>query len=156
MVKIIDVLPTTGILTDFRPKDKRDALEQLAQFMATLNNLKSPDTVIQSIVQREAEMSTGIGYGIAIPHARIEGLDRLHMVCARVKAGLEFDSLDELPVNLIFMMISPTNTAADHTQILSSLTRVVSYEEIRQQLLNAPDAQAFREILIAGENKYVS
>lgn len=154
-MKIIEVLPTNGILTDFRPADKADALDQLAKFMATLNDLSSPDLVAQSIAQREAEMSTGIGYGIAIPHARIEGLDKLQMVCARVLNGLEFDALDELPVNLIFMMISPTNTAADHTQILSTLTRIVSYEEIRTQLMKASDAQGFRDILIAGENKYV-
>jgi mannitol/fructose-specific phosphotransferase system IIA component (Ntr-type) len=155
-VKIHDVLQNNGILTDFRPSDKHDALVQLARFLASLYDLRSPELIVQKILERESEMSTGIGYGIAIPHARIEGLDRLYMVAARVRGGIEFDSLDEQPVFLVFMMVSPTNTAADHTRILSSLTRVVSYEEVRTSLMKAADAQSFREILTTGESKYVS
>ena len=128
----------------------------MGQFLASLFDLKSPDMIVQRILERESEMSTGIGYGIAIPHARIDGLDRLHMIAARAPAGIDFDALDEQPVHLIFMMVSPTNTAADHTKILSSLTRVMSYEEIRTSLLEITDAGGFLETIVAGESKYVS
>jgi mannitol/fructose-specific phosphotransferase system IIA component (Ntr-type) len=155
-VKIHEVLQRNGILIDFKPADKRDALVQMGQFLASLFDLKSPDMIVQRILERESEMSTGIGYGIAIPHARIDGLDRLHMIAARAPAGIDFDALDEQPVHLIFMMVSPTNTAADHTKILSSLTRVMSYEEIRTSLLEITDAGGFLETIVAGESKYVS
>lgn len=155
-MKIHEVLQRNGILIDFKPADKRDALVQMGQFLASLFDLKSPDMIVQRILERESEMSTGIGYGIAIPHARIDGLDRLHMIAARAPAGIDFDALDEQPVHLIFMMVSPTNTAADHTKILSSLTRVMSYEEIRTSLLEITDAGGFLETIVAGESKYVS
>jgi mannitol/fructose-specific phosphotransferase system IIA component (Ntr-type) len=77
------------------------------------------------------------------------------MVAARSKYGLEFNAIDEQPVFLIFMMISPANTSIEHTQILSSLSRIMSYEEVRTKLLKAEDSEKFLEIITKSENKYI-
>ena len=154
-MKLRDILTTNGILIDFKPADKRDALTQMASFMASIYDLKSPEGIAAKIIERESVISTGIGFGIAIPHARIEGIDRLYMIAARTATGVEYDALDEQPVFLVFMMISPTNTASDHSRILSSLSRIMSYEDVRNNLLAAPNAQAFLDTLIEAESKYV-
>jgi mannitol/fructose-specific phosphotransferase system IIA component (Ntr-type) len=127
----------------------------MAHFMISLNGLSGADDVAAKILERESEMSTGIGYGIAIPHARISGIDRLYMVAARSAQGLEFNAIDEQPVHLVFMMISPANTSIEHTQILSSLSRIMSYEEVRTKLLKAEDSEQFLDVITKSENKYI-
>lgn len=154
-MKIQDILQKNSILIDFSGNEKHEILSQMARFMNSLYDLSNGELIEQKILERESDMSTGIGYGIAIPHARITGIDRLYMVAARSVSGIEFNAIDEQPVHLIFMMISPTNTSTDHTQILSSLSRIMSYEDVRRKLLSADSAELFLDIIIKSENKYV-
>jgi PTS system fructose-specific IIC component len=154
-VKIQDLLQKSSILIDINVTNKTEALSQMAILMTSLYSLPNSEQIKQKILEREADMSTGIGYGIAIPHARISGIDRLYMVAGRSMAGIEFDAIDEQPVHLIFMMISPTNTSTEHTQILSSLSRIMSYEDVRSKLLASETPEQFLDIIIKSENKYV-
>ncbi len=154
-MKVQDLLQRNAILIELNDTDKSKVLSSMAHFLATLHGLPEGDVIAQKILERESDMSTGIGYGIAIPHARLTGIDRLYMVAARSKTGIEFDAIDEQPVHLIFMMISPTSTSTEHTQILSSLSRIMSYEDVREKLLEAEDPEQFLDIIITGENKYV-
>jgi fructose PTS system EIIBC or EIIC component len=154
-VKIRDLLSKNSILIDLQGSDKNEILMQMAQYMASINNLPDADRIGRKILDREADMSTGIGFGIAIPHARIENIDRVYMIAARSTAGIDFLAIDEQLVHLIFMMISPPNTSAEHTQILSSLSRIMSYEDMRKRLLAATKADVFLDLIIKGEDKYV-
>jgi mannitol/fructose-specific phosphotransferase system IIA component (Ntr-type) len=154
-VKIQQILQKNGILVDLKASDKSEALTQIAGYLVSLYDLKPAQEIVDKILERESEMSTGIGFGIAIPHARISGIDRLYMVAARIVGGIEFNSIDEQPVFLIFMMISPAGTSADHTRILSSLSRIMSYEEIRRRLMDADSGEAFLDVVAKGEDKYV-
>ena len=154
-MKIQDLLHKNAILTDIAPTDKREVLQLMATFMATRFGLQDSDDIARRIIERETEMSTGIGYGIAIPHARIAGIDQLFLVVGRSKQGVEFNAIDELPVHLLFMMLSPKNTSAEHTQILSKLSRIMSYEEVRTKLLEVATAEQFYDIIVKSENKYV-
>jgi mannitol/fructose-specific phosphotransferase system IIA component (Ntr-type) len=154
-VKIQDILQKNGILTNLESTDKSEILTQMGKYLATLYDIKDQDHIVRKILDREAEMSTGIGYGIAIPHARIEGIDRLFIIAGRSVKGIDFNAIDEQPVHLLFMMLSPVNASSQYTQILSSLSRVMSYEEIRNSLIESDDAEKFLGILATGENKYV-
>jgi fructose-specific phosphotransferase system IIA component len=154
-VKIRDLLQKNSILIDLQGSDKNEIITQMARYMASIYNLPDADLIVRKILEREAEMSTGIGLGIAIPHARVEKVDRLYMVAARLKKGVEFSAIDEQPVHLIFMMISPKNTSAEHTQILSSLSRIMSYEDMRKRLNSCTRAEQFLDLIVKGEDKYV-
>lgn len=154
-MKIQDILQKKSILIDLNSTDKLEILTQMAGFMSSLYGLPNGESISQKIIEREGDMSTGIGYGIAIPHARITGIDRLYMVAGRSVQGIEFNAIDEQPVHLLFMMISPTNTSTDHTQILSSLSRIMSYEDVRRKLLASDTPEAFLDIIIKSEDKYV-
>jgi nitrogen PTS system EIIA component len=154
-VRIQDILQKNAIIINLEASKKTELLMQMAQYLASLYDLKDKALVIQKILDREAEMSTGIGFGIAIPHARLEGLDRVYMIAARITRGIEFDAIDEQPVHLVFMMLSPANTSTPYTQILSSLSRIMSYEEIRQSLIEADSAESFLAVIGRGEDKYV-
>ena len=154
-MKIRDLLSKNSILIDLQGNDKIVLLTQMADYMCSLYNLPEKQTIIQKILNRESELSTGIGFGIAIPHARIPQVDRLYIIAARSIQGIDFNAIDEQAVHLIFMMVSPANTSSEHTQILSSLSRIMSYEDMRKKLLAAPDAEQFLDLIIKGEDKYV-
>ena len=154
-MKIRDLLSKNSILLDLQGTDKNEVLTQMAHYMSSIYNLPEKDLIARKILEREADMSTGIGFGIAIPHGRIDKVDRIHMIAAQSLKGIGFDSIDEQPVHLIFMIISPANNSSEHTQVLSSLSRIMSYEGIRKKLLAATRPEAFLDLLIKGEDKYV-
>ncbi|MFP4164834.1 MAG: PTS sugar transporter subunit IIA [Chitinispirillaceae bacterium] len=154
-MKIQDLIHKNSIIIDLKNTNKTEVLDQMARFLCSIHSIQDPDAISSNILEREADMSTGIGFGIAIPHARFNGIDRLYMVAARSVEGIEFNALDEQPVHLIFMMISPASTSTEHTQILSSLSRIMSYEEVRKKLLQADTSEAFLDILTKSEDKYV-
>jgi len=155
MARIQDLIQKSGVVIDLKCADKFEAIGSLARFLCSVNGLPGAEDVAGRIVEREMEMSTGIGYGIAMPHARLAGIDRLYMAAARSVEGIEFNSLDEQAVNLIFMMVSPANTSTEHTQALSALSRMMSYEDVRRSLLQAETAEEFVEIIANAENKYI-
>ncbi|MDR2577344.1 MAG: PTS sugar transporter subunit IIA [Chitinispirillales bacterium] len=154
MVKIQNLIQKNGIIIDLKSTNKFEAISDIARFMCRVNGLANADEVADMIVEREMQMSTGIGYGIAIPHARLLGVDRLYMAAARSAAGIEFEALDGAAVNLIFMLISPANTSTDHTQALSRLSSIMSHEEIRLELAQAGTPEQFLDILVRAENRY--
>lgn len=154
-MRIQDILPKNAIIGNLEAPNKIELLTQMAKYLTSLYDLKDPALIVQKILDREAEMSTGIGFGIAIPHARIEGIDRVFMIAARTVKGIEFDAIDEQPVHLIFMMLSPSNASTQYTQILSSLSRIMSYEEIRKDLVETDDPEKFLSVITHGEDKYV-
>lgn len=154
-MKIRDLLSKNSILIDLQGTDKNEVLTQMAHYMSSIYNLPEADLIARKILEREADMSTGIGFGIAIPHGRIDKVDRIHMIAAQSLTGIDFNSIDEQPVNLIFMIISPANNSSEHTQVLSSLSRIMSYEDIRKKLLAAASSEVFLDLLIKSEDKYV-
>ncbi len=154
-MKIQDLLQKSSILIDLKSTEKDQVLHQTAKFMASLYGLDSGEQISRLILERESDMSTGIGYGIAIPHARISGIDRLYMVAARSVNGIEFGAIDDQPVHLIFMLISPANTSTEHTQILSSLSSIMAYEDVREKLFSAETVEQFLDIIKKSEEKYI-
>lgn len=154
-MKIQDLLQKSSILIDLKSTEKDQVLRQTAKFMASLYGLDNGEQISRLILERESDMSTGIGYGIAIPHARISGIDRLYMVAARSVNGIEFGAIDDQPVHLIFMLISPANTSTEHTQILSSLSSIMAYEDVREKLFSAETVEQFLDIIKKSEEKYI-
>ena len=154
-MKIRDLLNKDSIIIDLQARDKNETIVQMAGFLAAINNLQDHDLIFRKILEREAEMSTGIGLGIAIPHARVETVDRVYMAAARSVKGVDFTAIDGQPVHLIFMIVSPVHASSDHMQVLSSLSRIMSYEDIRKKLLTVKKQEQFLDLLVKGENKYV-
>ena len=153
-MKIKDLLQKSSILIDPPAADKKGIITQLAAHLALMHNLPDGRLIAQKILEREAEVSTGIGYGIAIPHSRVEKIDRIYMVAARSVKGIDYSSIDGQPVHLIFMLISPAGASTEHMRVLSSLSRIMSYEDIRKKLIAAKRAEQFLDLLIKSEIKY--
>jgi fructose-specific phosphotransferase system IIA component len=154
-VKIQELIKKNSIIIDLKASDKTEALNSIARFLCSINGLTNTEEICAKIIERETEMSTGIGFGIAIPHGRLNGINKLCMAAARSEKGIDFDALDDQPVRLIFMMVSPANTSEEHTLALSLLSRIMSYEEVRDKLFNASTPDEFLDIITNAENKYV-
>ena len=150
-----DLLHKDGILINLQGSDKNETLTQMAQYMASIYNLPDADFITRKILEREIVQSTGIGFGIAIPHARIDTIDRIYMIAARSVIGVNFYAIDKQPVRLLFMMISPS-TSAEHNDILSSLSRAMSDEDIRTKLHSASTSEEFRDLLNSAAARHYS
>lgn len=155
-MKLQDILEKRGILIDLKAEDKTALLSQMCRYIASLYDIKDPDGLITKVVERESAMSTGIGFGIAIPHARLDTVDQIYMIAARCADPIDFNAIDDNPVRLVFLLVSPANTSSDHTRALSALSKIMSYEEVRRELVKASNADAFLSSIIQAENKYVS
>lgn len=116
-----------AVLPDLKVEDKRDAIVQIVENLAVCGELAEADIddVAATLIQREAVASTGIGRGIAIPHARHPAVSREVGTLAWCRDGLDFDSIDQEPVYLLVLLLSPIDRHAEHTQALAKIARTL-------------------------------
>jgi mannitol/fructose-specific phosphotransferase system IIA component (Ntr-type) len=109
------------------------------------------DDVLAAVLERESVQSTGIGFGVAIPHGRSAAVSELSMVAGVLPAPVAFDALDGEPVRLVFLIVGPEASAGLHVKILSRIARLVRRDTVRQQLLEATTADEFYNVLLDAE-----
>jgi PTS system nitrogen regulatory IIA component len=129
---------------------KRQALAAVAEIAARTFQRQPPfkgSDIFEALVEREGLGSTGVGRGVAIPHARLAGLDRMKAVFVRLDAPVAFDAVDEQPVDLLFALFAPENAGSDHLRALARVSRLLRSEKMRQQLRLARSADAIHAIL---------
>ncbi len=106
--------------------------------------------IVNAVSERERLGSTGVGSGVAIPHARIDGIDSVRAVFARLETPLDYESIDERPVDLVVMLLAPKGAGGDHLKALAKVSRLLRREEMRDRLRNAPDVGALHLLLTEG------
>lgn len=126
--------------------DKAEILQQLAHRFAGVYGL-DPHAVLERIQERERLGSTGFGRGVAIPHARIDGLARPVAVFLRLEAPVAFEAADGMPVDLVFGLLSPEQAGAAHLHALAGISRMMRDERMHQSLIEAPGAEALFGLL---------
>ncbi len=108
---------------------------------------KLTKTLHKRMLEREAMGSTGLGNGVAVPHVKSEGVDRVVLVLARCKKGLEWHAIDGRPVHVLFLLVSPADEPEMHLQCLRWIATLARNTDFRRFLLDAKDAQAMRDLL---------
>ena len=127
--------------------DKEEALTRLVTLSCRVFGISDPGTILAGVVDRESKLSTGIGLEVAVPHCRTSQVRHVVMAAMLARSGIEYNSIDGLPVKLVFLILSPENDITGHLATLSSISHAVSDESIRSSLLEAPDtASLFRGI----------
>lgn len=121
---MMTLITRRSVLSNLKAMSKPEALAGLAQQAAELTSL-DPRRIYQALVERERLGTTGVGGGIAIPHARLSELDSLCVVFARLAHPIDFEAIDEQPVDLMFMLLSPESKGADHLKALSRISRLL-------------------------------
>ena len=138
---IVDHVTRERVLLEGKARTKRDVLVELTKLLAD-DRTPSADEILAGLVEREEVMSTGIGSGIAIPHARLEALDEIRLALVRYPAGIDFRALDEKPVYLVFGVVGPPQGTGQHVKLLARIARLVKEGEAVQQVLAATDVDA--------------
>lgn len=141
-----EFLTPGAIAPSITARTKRQALNVAAEVAARACGLK-PARVFEALWERETLGSTGVGHGVAIPHARLAGLDRVRGVFLRLKPPVDFGAVDDEPVDLIFALLAPAACGSDHLRAMARVARELRSAELRQQLRQASGVDAILALL---------
>lgn len=153
MPDLAELFTPGRIALDVEATSKRQLLRELAELVARDLGVDA-EAILEALLEREKLGSTAIGEGIAIPHARVESIDDLVGAFVRLVKGVDFDALDEEPVDLIFLLLAPVATSsAEHLRILARLARALRDPELREGLRHAESPERVLELLAAGRRQ---
>ena len=146
-MKISDILVREASILDLKSNTKDDLLAEMANSLADAEPALEAAALLGVLREREALQSTGIGEGVAIPHGKVKGLDRLVAAFARSTSGVDFDSIDGQPTQLLFLLIVPEQSGGQHLKALARISRFFRDASFREKLLGAGDLEEiFRAI----------
>ena len=147
---IDDLLASDGIVLRSGASSKRQAMHVVADAAANALDLDE-SRVLNALLEREALGSTGLGNGVAIPHARIEGLTQIRAVFDRLDTPDAYDAVDERPVDLIFALFAPPRDGAEHLRALAAVSRALRSPELREKLRQARTVDAVHALFVRNE-----
>ncbi len=153
-MKITDFLSVDTVIPALVNHDKSSVLGELADGLAAKHPNLDQKQVLAVLQERERISSTAIGDGVAIPHGKLTGLDKIYGMFARSPAGVDFNSLDGGPTHLFFVLIAPENAAADHLKALARISRLLKDESFRQHLMVARTQQELFQLISAADDKF--
>lgn len=149
-MEINDLLALEGVTADLKATSKKQALQDLARRAADVSGLHER-AVFDVLMERERLGTTGVGNGIAIPHGKLPNLDRLYGLFARLGQPIDFQAIDERPVDLIFVLLAPETAGADHLKALARISRLLRDHAVCEKLRGTDDSEALFAILTASE-----
>jgi PTS system nitrogen regulatory IIA component len=142
-----DLLKPEAVLPSLHAQSKKQALQEVCETAARIAGLPERE-VFDVVLQRERLGSTGVGQGVAIPHGKLRSVRELVGVFARLARPVDFDALDDQPVDLAFLLLAPESAGADHLKALARIARVLRDGAVAQRLRAAADAAEIYRILI--------
>lgn len=129
------------------PETKEACIERLLDIAVDAGRVEDRETALDALLEREAETTTGVGKGIGIPHAKTDAVDEPTLVFVRSEDGVDFGAMDGEPAHLLFMILVPSDGAEDHLSLLSSLSRGLMHDELREALYDAEEPQAVVDVV---------
>jgi PTS system nitrogen regulatory IIA component len=143
---IADLLDPAAVTLRVSAPGKRQVLGVIADVAARVLGVDA-DAVLDGLLEREAAGSTGVGQGVAIPHARIDGIERVRAIFVRLETPVAFGSVDDKPVDLLVALLAPRDASAQHLRALARVSRMMRQPELREQLRQARSADAVNVLL---------
>ncbi len=145
-MEISDLIGPDSVVANLRSTSKKQALQELAKRAADISGLHER-AIFEVLLERERLGTTGVGNGIAIPHGKLPNLDRLYGLFARLELPIDFDSIDEQPVDLIFLLLAPESAGADHLKALARVSRLLRDKAVCEKLRGTDNAEALFALL---------
>jgi PTS system nitrogen regulatory IIA component len=149
-MNIMDILVKDAVILDLGVRTKRDVLAEMAAALAKVEPRIEADRLLEVLLEREALQSTGIGEGVAIPHGKMPGLDRLVAAFARSSEGVDFESIDGQPTHHFFLLVVPEHSGGQYLKALARISRFFRNAAFRQRLA---DAESLEEVIRAIEEE---
>jgi PTS system nitrogen regulatory IIA component len=151
-MQLSEFLDFEAIKTGLPGGSKRSLLQQLANLAGQRLNL-DPATILASLVERERLGSTGFGQGVAIPHGKIEGLNRIYCLFARLAEPVDYKAIDSGRVDLVFLLLSPPDAGAEHLKALAAISRVIRHAMILEKMRGARSRDALAAVLMGADER---
>jgi mannitol/fructose-specific phosphotransferase system IIA component (Ntr-type) len=144
-----DILSLETIVPDLRATNRWEAIDQLIDNLVATKKIQAcnRDAILAVVKKRESSMSTGIGFGIGIPHASTDLIQEVVGALGRSGGGIDFDALDNQPVNLVMLFLVPQGQFQKHLHTLANIAKLLHIKEFRQELEQAADAAAMYAII---------
>ena len=145
-MEIADLLSPDAVISHLKAASKKQVLQDMAHKAADLTRLPER-RIFEILTEREKLGSTGMGQGIAIPHGRVPGIERMTGLFAQLDHPVDFDSMDDQPVDLVFLLLAPEGAGADHLKALARVSRLLRNQSICEKLRAAPHAATLFALL---------
>ncbi len=150
-MSLTELLDESAVLVNLKGTQKQDVIEELAEALTASGKISDNREVLQAVLEREKIMSTGIGKGVAIPHGKCKAVDKLVGVLGIKKEGVDFQSLDEQPVFLFFLLVSPLNVSGPHIRALAHISRLLRHDNLRKRLIATETPREALELITEEE-----
>ncbi len=150
---ISDFLEVSAVEADLGASNKPGVLRELVGLVLRVAPDLDPNQLVETLQRREKLQSTGIGDGVAIPHGKTPGVDKVMACVGRSKAGVDFQSLDGMPTHLFFTLLVPESEHGLHLKALARVSRLLKEARVRQALLDAEDAEAMYAVFVDEDGK---
>lgn len=141
-----DLIAPDRVIPSLKVTSKKQALQELARIAAETVGLHER-AVFEVLLERERLGSTGVGYGVAIPHGKLPGLKRLYGFFARLASPIDFEAVDDQPVDLVFLLLAPETAGADHLKALARISRLLRDRETCEKLRGSDSGDAIYALL---------
>jgi len=145
-MEISDLVNADSVVANLKATSKKQALQELSRRAADVTGLHERQ-IFDVLMERERLGTTGVGNGIAIPHGKLAQLDRLHGVFARLERPVDFQAIDEEPVDLIFLLLAPEESGADHLKALARVSRLLRDKTVCEKLRGTDTKEALYAII---------
>ncbi len=145
-MEIVDLIAIEAVVPSLKATSKKQALQELAKHGAGLTG-QPERAIFDVLLERERLGTTGIGNGVALPHGKLADIKKLHGLFARIEAPIDFDAIDEQPVDLIFLLLAPEGAGADHLKALARVSRLLRDREVCDKVRGTDSAEAIYALL---------
>jgi len=145
-MEISDLLSPASVFANVKAGSKKQLLQEISEKAAAITGL-SPRRIFETLNERERLGSTGMGQGVAVPHGHIEGVDKMTGMFVRMNSAVDFESLDEQPVDMLFLLLAPQGAGADHLKALARVSRLLRNRPLCEKLRAASDSAALFALL---------
>lgn len=146
-MKITEILDAKCVKVPLQAAEKYQAITELVDLLNARGLLDDYDAVLKAVMEREAIRSTGIGQGFAIPHGKCNAVSKLVMALGKVKTPIDFESIDQHPVSVIVLLVSPTDQTGPHIQALARISRLMTDREFRDKIWSADSAERLYQFI---------
>jgi len=154
-MKLVDVLYEDCIFPSLKARDKEGLLVEMVAYLKDKMPGIDRERALKALFDREKLGTTGIGHGVALPHGKLRDINEIRVFFGRSRKGVDFKAIDNQPVHLVFLIIAPENSAAAHLKLLACISRILKSPELRESLMNAPDAKSIYRIIAEADSKNV-
>jgi len=156
MMRIIDILSKDYIKIPLTNTDKNEIIKELLNVISKEHKEINTEEAFEGLIEREKIETTAIGHSVAIPHARIKNLAKVYLSFGITEEGVDFDSIDNKPVRLVFLILFPEEEVGTQLALLARLSRLLKDETLRAELLQCSSSQSVIDVFTQYEGKHFS